>query len=116
MIRVNITNIYIMLYKKYDYNSFRENALSVIRSINNDEVRIYQFHLAGYSDSSEETERYLKIKHSAEKILTENNQSSQIASLEHIVSSITDRGQVALCFCDLGIFSSEREMGNYRIK
>jgi hypothetical protein len=104
IVRENIIQVYFILYQKEKDRPFLESAIRVIRTIDNDEVRIHLFEQAGQTDTSDETARYLKIKMVSEKMLRENPQSSQISSLEHLVRSIADRGKEALFFCDLAIF------------
>jgi tetratricopeptide (TPR) repeat protein len=104
IVRENITQFYFVLYQKQKDKQFLDRAIRVIRTIDNDEVRIHHFEQAGLADTSDETARYLKIKQLSEKLLRENPQSGQVSSLEHLVRSIADRGKEALFFCDLAIF------------
>ncbi|WP_321504747.1 hypothetical protein [uncultured Methanoregula sp.] len=104
IIRENITQIYLVLYQKQKDKKILDLAIRVIGTINNDEVRIHHFQQAGQMKSVDETSRYIKIKMLSEKISRDNAQSGQIASLEHLVRSVADRGKEALFFCDLAIF------------
>ncbi|MFA4850418.1 MAG: hypothetical protein WC626_11890 [Methanoregula sp.] len=104
IIRENITQIYFVLYQKHNEKKFLDLAIQVIRTINNDEVRIHHLQQAGQTDTTDETSRYMKIKMLSEKMLHDSTQSAQIISLEHVVRSVADRGKEALFFCDLAIF------------
>ena len=93
-----------MLYQKYKNKNLLDLANRVIRTIDNEEVRIHHLLQTGQKEPVDETSRYMKIKILSEKMLRDNTHSSQIVSLEHLVRSVADRGKEALFFCDLAIF------------
>lgn len=104
IIRENITQFYLVLYQKYKNKNLLDLANRVIRTIDNEEVRIHHLLQTGQKEPVDETSRYMKIKILSEKMLRDNTHSSQIVSLEHLVRSVADRGKEALFFCDLAIF------------
>lgn len=104
IIRENITQFYLVLFQKYKDKKILDFANRVIRTIDNEEVRTHHLLQIGQKEPVDETSRYMKIKILAGKMLRDNSHPNQIASLEHLVRSVADRGKEALFFCDLAIF------------
>jgi len=104
IIRENITQFYLVLFQKTKNKKILNLANRVIRTIDNEEVRNHHLLQTGQKEPIDETSQYMKIKILAEKILRENTPPNQIASLDHLVRSVADRGKEALFFCDLAIY------------
>jgi len=102
--RENIAQIYLVLAEKNHDIQYRNLAVAVIRTIDDDDIRQNNLVNTGYSESYEIPPQYLKIKTLSEKMITEGFHQNQVTGLERLVLTVADRGKEALFFSDLAIF------------
>jgi hypothetical protein len=112
-IRGNIAQMYLMLGEKENDTSCREKAILMIRSIEDDNIRIQRFDQMNTTSEGSAPPQYLKIRQLSEKIIKEGVHPSQIAALERLVRSAADRGREAVLFCDLAVFF--KQMGEIKV-
>ena len=103
-IRDSIAELYSLLHHKYNDEKYIRSAISVIRSIDDVDLRLQLLNRFGYSESYEILPQYAKIKSLSEKMIAEGIHSNQIALLERSIRTVADRGREAIYFCDLSIF------------
>jgi hypothetical protein len=109
--RDTIARIYLKLAEKNADRKFMESAIAVIRTIDTDEIRLNHLVKAGYPETYEITSLYLKIKALSEKMVADGAHRNQIAQLERLVLTVTDRGKEALLFSNLAIFFKKAMKG-----
>jgi len=112
-IRDNIARMFMVLYHKHNNASYLQSAMEVTKAIDNVEIRHRRLTQMGYKDTYEIPSQYEKIKILFEKIIENGAHPNQIASLEKMVRSVSDRGKEAIIFCDLAVLS--RKEGEEKI-
>jgi hypothetical protein len=103
-IRNSITQLYSMLYEKYNDKKYLTHAISVIKSIDDVDARLNHLTRLGHSENYEILPQYIKIKSLSEKMIQEGIHTNQIVVLERLIRTVADRGREAIFFCDLAIF------------
>jgi len=103
-IRNSITQLYSMLFHKYNDKKYLTHAISVIKSIDDVDVRLNHLTGLGQSENYEILPQYIKIKSLSEKMMQEGIHTNQIVILERLIRTVADRGREAIFFCDLAIF------------
>jgi hypothetical protein len=103
-IRNSITQLYSILYQKYNDKKYLTHAISVIKSIDDVDVRLNHLTRLGQSENYEILPQYIKIKSLSEKMMQEGIHTNQIVVLERLIRTVADRGREAIFFCDLAIF------------
>ena len=106
-----LARIYLMLAEKNADRKYMESAIAVIRTIEADEIRQNHLLKAGYPETCEIPPQHLRIKTLSEKMIALGIHQSQIMMLERLVLTVTDRGRMALLFCDLAIFFKRAKEG-----
>jgi hypothetical protein len=112
-IRDNIARMFVALYHKHNKATYLQSAIEVTKSIDNVEIKHRRLTQMGYKDTYELPSHYEKIKTLFEKIIENGAHPNQIASLEKMVRSVSDRGKEAIIFCDLSVLS--RKEGKEKI-
>ena len=107
-IRDNVARMFNVLYHKYDNAAYLQAAVDVTKAIDNIEIRLRRLTQMGYKDSFETPSHYEKIRGVFEKIIENGAHPNQIASLEKMVRSVSDRGKEATIFCDLAVLARKR--------
>ncbi len=101
--RDNIAQIYGVLAEKSADKKHTASAISVIRTISDDEVRQDRLMKAGYPETYEIPPQYVKIRALSQKMVAEGFHTNHVTSLEHLVNSVADRGREALFYTDLSV-------------
>ncbi|MFA5347097.1 MAG: hypothetical protein WC294_03085 [Methanoregula sp.] len=112
-IRDNIAHMFVALYHKHNKATYLQSAMEVTKAIDNVEIRHHRLTQMGCKDTYELPSHYEKIKALFEKIIENGAHPNQIASLEKMVRSVSDRGKEAIIFCDLSVLS--RKEGKEKI-
>ena len=112
-IRINIAQVYVMLFQKKQDDRFRDKAINVTKSIENDKLRISQFEQLDYTETFESTPQFVKINALSEKIIRDGIHPHHIVTLERLVRTVADRGKESVLFCDLAIFF--KQMGDIKV-
>ena len=94
-IRDNIARMFIALYHKHNKSLFLQSAIEVTKTIDNAEIRDRRLIQMGYKDTYDIPTHYEKIKTLFEKIIDNGAHPNQIAALEKMVRSVSDRGKEA---------------------
>jgi tetratricopeptide (TPR) repeat protein len=102
--RDNIAQIYIMLAQNNSERKYLDSAISIIRTIDDDNLRQENLTRVGYPETYEIPPQYVKIKALSEKMISEGFHQNQISVLERLVLTVADRGREALFFADLAVF------------
>jgi hypothetical protein len=102
--RDNIARIYLMLADKSNDRKYRDLAITVIRTIDDDEIRQNHLTRAGFPETYEIPPQYVRIKALSEKMVAEGFHQNQVTVLERLVLTVADRGREALFFSDLSVF------------
>jgi hypothetical protein len=102
--RDNISQIYLMLAEKNDDKKYVDSAITVIRTIDADEIRQNRLMNVGYPETYEIPPQYVKIKALSGKMVTDGFHQNQVTVLERLVLTVADRGREALFFSDLAVF------------
>ncbi len=102
--RDNIARIYLMLADKNNDRKYRDLAITVIRTIDDDEIRQNHLMRAGFPETYEIPPQYVRIKALSEKMIAEGFHQNQVTVLERLVLTVADRGREALFFSDLAVF------------
>jgi len=103
-IRISIADFYTRLYQTGHDKEMLSHAISVMKALDDDEIRIERLKKIGYTEADEITPTYVKIRTLAERVTHDSVQSNQVNNLDRGVRSITDRGKEAIFFCYLSIF------------
>lgn len=112
-IRDNIARMFVALYHNYNKVSYLESAVEVTKAIDNVEIRHRRLTQMGYKDTCEIPSHYEKIRALFEKVIENGAHPNQIAALEKMVRSVSDRGKEAIIFCDLAVLA--RKAGKEKI-
>ena len=102
-IRDKIAQMYDVLYHKHNNIEYLHCAKGVAKTIENDDIRLHRFTQMGLKDTYEVPAQYEKIKALSEKIIEDGAHPNQIASMEKLIRSVTDRGKGAILFCDIAL-------------
>jgi hypothetical protein len=103
-LRISISDAYMLMYQKYPEEKIRSQAVAVIKSIEDDEIRAYRLEQMHAADISESPPQFMKIKSFAEKMIEDGVHPNHIASLERLVKTVADRGREAIFFCYLSVY------------
>lgn len=103
-IRDTIVQVYAMLSQKQDDPRYLDQAIQIIKTIDDDSMRLRHFVKLGYEETFEITPQYVKIKILSEKIVKEGVHPNQVVMLERLVRTVADRGKESTIFCDLAVF------------
>jgi hypothetical protein len=112
-IRDNIARMFVALYHNHNKTTYLDSAIEVTKAIDNVDIRHRRLTQMGYTDTYEIPSHYEKIRALFEKVLENGAHPSQVASLEKMVRSVSDRGKEAIIFCDLAILA--RKAGKEKI-
>lgn len=112
-IRSNTAQVYFMLFEKTRDNRFRDQAIQIIRSIEDDTVRMERLSGLDNSEKYDVIPQYIKIRLLTEKITKDGIHPSQIITLERLVRSVADRGKESVIFCNLAVFF--KQMGEGKV-
>ncbi|MEN6442688.1 MAG: hypothetical protein WC391_00640 [Methanoregula sp.] len=104
-IRENIVRMYSMFHHQSAEKTVFDAAISVIKTIEDDQLQIQCLHKMGYGELPEHLSVYVKIKMLYIKMISNGVQPNNVASLERLVRSVADRGKEATFFCNLAILS-----------
>ena len=102
--RDNIAQIYLMLAEKNNDSKYRDLAIAVIRTIDDDTLRQDHLMKAGSPETYEIPPQYVRIKALSEKMIADGFHQNQVTVLERLVLTVADRGREALFFSDLSVF------------
>ena len=102
-IRDEIARFLFNLSRTRDKSQYLKKSAEILTLIEDDDLRQYRLSQIGYNDAPEKITLYTKITVFSRRIMDEGPQPGQIATLERMVRSITDRGKMALLFCRLSI-------------
>ena len=112
-IRDNIARMFVALYHQHNKAMYLESAIEVTKAIDNVEIRHRRLAQMGYKDAYEIPSHYEKIRVLFEKVIENSAHPNQVASLEKMVRSVSDRGKEAIIFCDLSVLA--RKAGKEKI-
>jgi hypothetical protein len=112
-IRDNIARMFVALYHNHNKAEYLQAAIEVTKAIDNVEIRHRRLIQMGYKDVSEIPSHYEKIRALFEKVIENGAHPNQIASLEKMVRSVSDRGKEAIIFSDLAVLA--RKAGKEKI-
>jgi hypothetical protein len=107
-IRGNIAQIHILLYQKYNDKKYLALSVQIIKSIDDDQVRIRLLNQIGNTENDEIHPQFTKIMALSERMIEDGVHSNQITSLERLIRTVADRGREAAFFCSLAIFFKEK--------
>lgn len=103
IIRDKIAQMFIVFSQKYNNPVYLLNATDVIKTIEDDALRLHRLTQIGRKDAFEITPHNEKIRTLTEKIIEDGVHPNQVTSLEKMIRSVTDRGKAAILFCDLAV-------------
>jgi hypothetical protein len=103
-LRNNIAEIYTALNKKKHDKKILDLAIQTIKSIDDDDVRLFRLEQMGYTEMYEITPQFVKIKAISERMIREGVHPNAVASLERLVRTVADRGKEAVFFCYLSVY------------
>jgi hypothetical protein len=104
-IRDSIARMYVALSHAQNNAAYLQSAINVSKSIDAIEIRHRRLGQMGYKDIHEIPSAHEKIRILFEKIIENGAHPNQVASLEKMVRSLSDRGKEAVIFCDLAVLS-----------
>jgi hypothetical protein len=104
-IRDNIARMFVALYHKHTKETYLQAAIDITKAIDNVEIRHRRLNQIGYKDTHEIPSHYEKIRGVFEKIIENGAHTGQIAALEKMVRSVSDRGKEAVIFSDLSVLA-----------
>ncbi|MGB9177346.1 MAG: hypothetical protein WCB46_11530 [Methanoregula sp.] len=99
-----IAQTYIMLAGKNADKKYMDLAITVIRTIDTDEIRQNHLMKIGYPQTYEIPPQYVRIKDLSLNMIADGLHQNQVAVLERLVQTIADRGRKAFFFSDLAVF------------
>jgi hypothetical protein len=112
-IRDNIARMFVALYHKHNNARYLEAAIEITKAIDDIDARHRRLTQLGYKETFEVPSHYEKIRAVFEKIIENGAHQNQIASVEKMVRSVSDRGKEAIIFCNLAVLS--RKAGKEKI-
>jgi len=112
-IRDNIARMFVALSHAHNNAAYLQSAIDVAKTIDAIETRHRLLTQMGYKDTHEMPSHHEKIRILFEKILENGVHPNQVATLEKMVRSLSDRGKEAVIFCDLAVLS--RKAGEEKI-
>jgi tetratricopeptide (TPR) repeat protein len=112
-IRDNIARMFVALSHAHNNAAFLQSAIDVAKTIDSIEIRHRRLAQMGYKELHETPTPHEKIRLLFEKIIETGAHPNQVASLEKMVRSLSDRGKEAIIFCDLAVLS--RKAGEEKI-
>ena len=112
-IRDKVAQVYSMLYSTHNDTKYLSFAIDTTQTIDDDGLRLHCLVQMGQKDSYEISPHNVKIRAITEKIISDGAHPNQIANLERIINSVTDRGKKAFFFCSLSILF--RNEGNGKL-
>src|SRR5208282_2867955 len=96
------------LSRTRDKPQYLKKSAEILTLIEDDDLRQYRLSQIGYNDAPEKITLHTKITAFSRRIMDDGPQPGQIAALERMVRSITDRGKMALLFCRLSILFRDK--------